>query len=180
MRRKSSNQYYKLLTYLLSSLILKKDASNLSILFGEEKLFTLERSELAKISTTLSKKFKSFSPLDFNWIYFLLHFKSFRDLMLYSYVDVDTLNSYYGDLLKESLFIVQDEDEILFTQLILEFDRFVRKIEPQNKDINYVVPQNCHPILLGRYYSVLYLKSKSTQTKIFKQILNEAKTKYRE
>jgi len=25
--------------------------------------------------------------------------------MLYSYVDVDTLNSYYGDLLKESLFI---------------------------------------------------------------------------
>ena len=138
MRRKSSNQYYKLLTYLLSSLILKKDASNLSILFGEEKLFTLERSELAKISTTLSKKFKSFSPLDFNWIYFLLHFKSFRDIMLYSYVDVDTLNSYYGDLLKESLFIVQDEDEILFTQLILEFDRFVRKIEPQNKDINYV------------------------------------------
>ena len=73
---------------------------------------------------------------------------------------MDTLNSYYGDLLKESLFIVQDEDEILFTQLILEFDRFVRKIEPQNKDINYVVPQNCHPILLGRYYSVLYLKSK--------------------
>ena len=175
MRKKSSNQYYKLLTYLISSLILKKDASNLSILFGEEKLFTTERSELAKISTTLSKKFKSFFPLDFNWIYFLLHFKSFRDIMLYSYVDVDTLNSYYGDLLKESLLIIQDEDEILFTQLILEFDRFVREIETKNEDLNYVVPQNCHPILLGRYYSVLYLKSKSTQTKIFNQILNEAK-----
>ena len=68
--KKSSNQYYKLLTYLISSLILKKDASNLSILFDEEKLFTIERSELAKISTTLSKKFKLFFPLDFNWIYF--------------------------------------------------------------------------------------------------------------
>ena len=175
LRKKSSSQYYKLLTYLISSLILKKDASNLSTLFGEEKLFTIERSELAKISTTLSKKFKSFFPLDFNWIYFLLHFKSFRDIMLYSYVDVDTLNSYYGDLLKESLLIIKDEDEILFTQLILEFDRFVREIETKNEDLNYVVPQNCHPILLGRYYSVLYLRSKSTQTKIFNQILNEAK-----
>ena len=95
--------------------------------------------------------------------------------MLYSYVDVDTLNSYYGDLLNESLLIIQDEDEILFTQLILEFDCFVREIEPKNEDLNYVVPQHCHPILLGRYYSVLYLKSKSTQTKIFNQIQNEAK-----
>ena len=69
--------------------------------------------------------------------------------MLYSYVDVDTLNSYYGDLLKESLLIIQDEDEILFTQLILEFDRFVREIETKNEDLNYVVPQNCHSYIVG-------------------------------
>ena len=174
-RKKTSNQYYKLLTYLISNLILKKDAPNLSILFAQEKLFVLERSEIAKISTSLSKKFKSSFPLDLNWIYFLLRFKSFRDIMLYSYVDVDTLSSYYGDLLKESLLIIKDEDEILFTRLILEFDSFVRKIEPESKDSNYVVPVNCHPILLGRYYSVLYLKSKSNKIKIFNQILNEAK-----
>ena len=42
LRKKNSNQYYKLLTYLISNLILRKDASNLSILFGEEKLFTLK------------------------------------------------------------------------------------------------------------------------------------------
>jgi len=176
IRKKSSNQYYKLLTYLISSLILKKDASNLSIIFENEKLFTLERSEIAKISTTLSKKFKSSSPLDFNWIYSLLCFKSFRDIMLYSYVDVDTLSSYYGNLLKESLLIIQNEDEILFTKLMLEFDCFVREIEPEREHSNYVVPKNCHPILLGRYYSVLYFKSKATQRKIFNQILNEAKT----
>ena len=174
IRKKSSNQYYKLITYLISSLILRKDATNLSILFEKEKLFILERSEIAKISTTLSKKFKSYFPLDFNWIYFLLRFKSFRDIMLYSYVDVDTLSSYYGDLLKESLLIVHDEDEVLFTKLILEFDCFVRKIGNEKDEINYVIPKNCHPILLGRYYSILYLKSKSDQTKIFNQIINEA------
>ena len=113
LRKKSSNQYYKLLTYLISNLILRKDKSNLSILFNQEKLFVLERPEMAKISTTLSKKFKSSFPLDFNWFYFLLRFKPFRDLMLYSYVDVDTLSSYYGDLLKQSLLVIQDEDEIL-------------------------------------------------------------------
>ena len=175
MRRNSSNQYYKLLTYLISNLILKKDKPNLSVLFGQEKLFVLERSEMAKISTTLSKKFKSFFPLDFNWFYFLLRFKPFRDLMLYSYVDVDTLSSYYGDLLKQSLLIIQDEDEILFTKLLLEFDCFIREIEPKRENSYYVVPKNCHPILLGRYYSILYLKSKSTQNKIFNQILSEAK-----
>ena len=175
LRKKSSNQYYKLLTYLISNLILRKDKSNLSILFNQEKLFVLERPEMAKISTTLSKKFKSSFPLDFNWFYFLLRFKPFRDLMLYSYVDVDTLSSYYGDLLKQSLLVIQDEDEILFTKLLLEFDRFVREIEPKRENSYYLVPENCHPILLGRYYSILYLKSKSTQTKIFNQILSEAK-----
>ena len=39
LRKKSSNQYYKLLTYLISNLILRKDKSNLSILFKQEKLF---------------------------------------------------------------------------------------------------------------------------------------------
>ncbi|GIR59999.1 MAG: hypothetical protein CM15mP65_25800 [Crocinitomicaceae bacterium] len=105
----------------------------MSILFNQEKLFVLERPEMAKISTTLSKKFKSSFPFDFNWFYFLLRFKPFRDLMLYSYVDVDTLSSYYGDLLKQSLLVIQDEDEILFTKLLLEFDRFVREIEPKEK-----------------------------------------------
>ena len=89
--------------------------------------------------------------------------------MLYSYVDVDTLNS-YCDLLKRNRFIVQDEDEILFTQL-LEFDRFVRKINLK-QNINYVVPQNCHPILLGILLRTLS-KIKKYQTKIFN--LNEAK-----
>ena len=46
--------------------------------------------------------------------------------MLYSYVDVDTLNAYYGYLLKKSLSLIIKKDEILFTKLMLGFYNFCK------------------------------------------------------
>ena len=46
--------------YAPDNIIEKKVPSFSGKLFNQEKLFVLERPEMAKISTTLSKKFKSF------------------------------------------------------------------------------------------------------------------------
>ena len=114
------------LTYLISSYIDRKKTKYLNVIFNHPKLFEVDRKEFAKISTSISKKLKAFSNENLEWISKYLKYESFRNLMLYSYVDVDTLNAYYGYLLKKSLSLIIKKDEILFTKLMLGFYNFVR------------------------------------------------------
>jgi len=154
VKKRKSEHYYMYLSYLLSSYIDLKKIKYLNTIFDYPQLFEVDRKEFAKISTTISKKLKSFSNEHLKWVCKFLKYESFRNLMLYSYVDVDTLNAYYGYLLKKSLSIIIRQDEILFTKLMLGFYNFIR-----NKPIEYnmdslEIPNNCHPILLGRYHSM--------------------------
>ena len=93
------------LTYLISSYIDRKKTKYLNTIFSHSPLFEVDRKEFAKISTSISKKLKAFSNENLEWISKYLKYESFRNLMLYSYVDVDTLNAYYGYLLKKITFI---------------------------------------------------------------------------
>ncbi|MDG1798583.1 MAG: hypothetical protein P8H35_08440, partial [Flavobacteriales bacterium] len=154
IKKRKSEYYYMYLTYLISSYIDTKKTKYLNVIFNHPKLFEVDRKEFAKISTSISKKLKSFSNENLEWISKFLKYESFRNLMLYSYVDVDTLNAYYGYLLKKSLPIINQKDEILFTRLMLGFYNFVRD-KPISFYINSLeIPNNCHPILLGRYHSM--------------------------
>lgn len=123
---RKSEHYYMYLTYLISSYIDTKITKYLNTIFSNSPLFEVDRKEFAKISTSISKKLKAFSNENLGWISQFLKYESFRNLMLYSYVDVDTLNAYYGYLLKKSLPIINQKDEILFTKLMLGFYNFVR------------------------------------------------------
>ena len=175
IKKRKKEHYYMYLTYLISSYIDRKKTKYLNTIFSHFQLFELDRKEFAKISTTISKKLKSFSEKDLNWVSNFIKYKSFRDLMLYSYVDVDTLNAYYGYLLKKSLPIIQQKDEVLFTHLMLAFDDFL-----QNKTIDlnvdsFEVPKNCHPILLGRYHSMKLVLEPENSNANFSQFLSLSK-----
>ena len=135
------------------------------------QLFKVDRKEFAKISTSISKKLKSFNNENLQWVSNFLKYESFRNLMLYSYVDVDTLNSYYGYLLKKSLSLITKKDEILFTKLMLGFYNFVRN-KPISLNINSLeIPDNCHPILLGRYHSMKLILEPENSNINFNQFL---------
>ena len=175
IKKRESDQYYKLITFLICSLVDKKNKVLLEIILKHEKLFDIQRNELAKVSTTVAKKLKQIYPKNKSWIISLLHFKTIRDLLLYSYVDIDSLNSYYGFLVKESTSIIIEKDEILFNKLILGFHQFISKANPQFIINDLVVPESCHPILLGRYYSILLIANERERDEIFLEILQKAK-----
>jgi len=174
VKKRKSEYYYMYLSYLLCSYIDLKKTKYLNTIFSNSQLFEVDRKEFAKISTTISKKLKSFSNEYLKWISKFLKYESFRNLMLYSYVDVDTLNTYYGYLLKKSLFIINQKDEILFTKLMLNFYNFVR-----NKPLEYnleslEIPKNCHPILLGRYHSMKLILTPEKINQNFDEFLKQS------
>ena len=171
IKKRKSEYYYMYLTYLISSYIDRKKTKYLNTIFSHSPLFEVDRKEFAKISTTISKKLKSFSNENLEWVANFLKYESFRNLMLYSYVDVDTLNAYYGYLLKKSLSLITKKDEILFTKLMLGFYNFVRD---KSVDITIVfleIPENCHPILLGRYHSMKLILEPKNSNINFNQFL---------
>jgi len=171
IKKRKSEHYYMYLTYLISSYIDTKKTKYLNVIFNQPKLFEVDRKEFAKISTSISKKLKSFSNENLEWISKFLKYESFRNLMLYSYVDVDTLNAYYGYLLKKSLSLITKKDEILFTKLMLGFYNFVR-YKPISYKINSLeIPENCHPILLGRYHSMKLILEPKNSNINFNQFL---------
>ena len=175
VQRRKSEHYYMYLTYLISSYIDTKKTKYLNTIFSNSPLFEVDRKEFAKISTSISKKLKSLSKKHLEWITHFLNCESFRNLMLYSYVDVDTLNAYYGYLLKKSLSIINQKDEILFTKLMLGFYNFVR-----NKPVEYnleslEIPNNCHPILLGRYHSMKLILDSKKINENFEEFLKISK-----
>jgi hypothetical protein len=175
VQRRKSEHYYMYLTYLICSYIDTKKTKYLNTIFSHSPLFEVDRKEFAKISTTISKKLKSFSNENLKWISNFLKYESFRNLMLYSYVDVDTLNAYYGYLLNKSFSIIVKKDEILFTKLMLGFYNFVRRKSVDMTIISLEIPENCHPILLGRYHSMKLILDSKKCNEIFDEFLKISK-----
>ena len=171
VQKRKSEHYYMYLIYLMSSYIDTKNTKYLNTIFSNSQLFEVDRKEFAKISTSISKKLKSLSKKKIEWITHFLNYESFRNLMLYSYVDVDTLNAYYGYLLKKSLPIIKQKDEILFTKLMLGFYNFVRNKSVDMTIASLEIPENCHPILLGRYHSMKLILEPKNSNINFNQFL---------
>lgn len=173
--KKNSDYYFMYLTYLISSMIDLKKTNLLNIIFQNNELFEVDRKEFAKISTSISKKLKSLSKKHLEWCSLFLKYECFRNLMLYSYVDVDTLKSYYGYLLKKSLPIINQKDEILFTKLMLSFYNFIRYKPIQYNTNSLEIPDNCHPILLGRYHSMKLILEPKNSKENFDEFLEISK-----
>ncbi len=175
LSKKKNEFYYILLSALINSFIDKKNTRDLNIIFENKLLFDINRQDFAKISTSISKKINIISPIKLNWVASFLNHFSFRNLVLYSFVDVDTLSFYYSFLLKQSKSLIKEPDEKLFTNLILCIHSFFSN-SSFFIDVNtLIVPNNCHPILLGRYYSILMILKPKNRDEVFNDILVESK-----
>ena len=171
---KSKEYYYLLITRIISEFFILKSYQNLDTLFRCEKLFSEnEREVTAKITTSLNNELLNLSKEELNKINFLLKNSMFREIALYGWVEIDTAKSYYGQLIKKSKKYIKNDDEILFTNLyLLLLDFFEKKsiIFPYN----LTVPENCHPILLGRYWSMQLVCQPKKRVKILNKILTIA------
>lgn len=171
---KTKEFYYLLITRIIGDFFARKSYHNLEVLFSREDLFFENRREVtAKITTSLSNELSHLTNKELKHIYFFLKKTVFRDLALYSWVEMDNAQTYYGKLLYQSKRYIEKSDEILFTNLYLLLVDYlnIKSIEfPYELD----VPENCHPILRGRYWSMQLICFPEKRVGILNKILSIA------
>ena len=172
---KSKEFYFLLITRIISHFFTVKSYQNIDILFNCKDLFFENRREVnAKITTSLSNELSHLSNEELEHVYFFLKNPVFRDLALYSWVEMDNAKAYYGKLLNQSKKYIEKDDEILFTILYLLLVDYLN-----NKSIKFPseldVPENCHPILLGRLWSMQLICFPKKRVVILTKILSIAK-----
>ena len=160
--------------HVIKSLIDQENWKLLTLLFEENNLFIHNhRTVTARISTSLHFNLVSLPKGKLKKMLQLIKNKNFRNLAIYGWVDYDNASGYFGALVKSSLPYIQEE-EILFTELYLRKIAFLRQTEFSLDYLKTEVPENCHPILYGRYLSMKYLDKQKQRKAIKEEILTIA------
>ena len=172
---KSKEYYYLLITRIISEFFITKSYQDLDIFFTCNKLFSENQREVtAKITTILNNELLNLSKEELYKMNFLLKNKMFRKIALYGWVEMDSAKSYYGLLIKNSKKYIENDDELLFTNLYLLLLDFL-----DNKTVVFpfklTVPENCHPILIGRYWSMQLICSPKNRVNILNKTLLRSK-----
>ena len=172
---KSKDYYYLLMSRIISEFFVVKSYRNLDILFSCQKLFSINKREVtAKITTTLNNELLNLSNNELQKLHFLLKNQTFREIALYGWVEMDNAKSYHGSLIFNSKKYIENEDEALFTNLYFLLLNFL-----DNKTVIFpsklTLPENCHPILLGRYWSIQMICFRNDREYILNKILSIAK-----
>ena len=172
---KLKEYYYLLITRIISEFFVVRSYQNLDVLFKCKNLFFENKRQVtAKITTSLNNEISHLNNDELKKIYFLLKNQVFRDLALYSWVEMDNAKSYYGTFLRKSIKYIEKDDELLFTHLYLLLLDFLDK-KPVVFASKLTIPENCHPILLGRYWSMQLICFPKKRVDIVKKILSIAK-----
>ncbi len=151
---KLKEYYYLLITRIISEFFIIKSFQNLDVLFKSKKLFFENKREVtAKITTTINNELRNLSNNDLKKMNFLLKNSTFREIALYGWVEMDSAKSYYASLIKNSKKYIEKDDELLFINLYLLLLDFLEK-KTVVFPFKLTIPENCHPILLGRYLSM--------------------------
>ena len=162
------------ISHVIKSLIDQENWKQLILLFEENTLFmNNHRTITARISTSLHFSLVSLPKGKLRKILQLVENKNFRNHAIYGWVDYDYAHGYFGTLVKSSLPFL-NEEEILFTQLYLRKIAFLNKSEFSLDYLKTKVPENCHPILHGRYLSMKYLDKQKQRKAIKEEILTIA------
>jgi len=177
---RSREFYYLLITKIIVDFFAVRSFKKLDVLFNCGGLFRGNRREVtAKITTSLNSEISYLKDKELKQIYFLLKNPVFRELALYSWVEMDSAKSHYGKLLHESKKYIDKDDERLFTHLYFLLVDFLDK-KPIDFPFKLNVPKDCHPILLGRYWSMKLVclpKERVTIVKNLRSIVQNIDTK---
>lgn len=160
------------ISHVIKSLIDQENWKQLSLLFEENSLFIHNhRTAVARMATSLHFNLINLPKEKLGKVSFLLENKNFRDLAIYMWVDYDHANGYFGRLVESSIQHLVSVEEKLFSQLYLRKIAFLNLAEFNIDYKNIEFPKNCHPILHGRYFSMLYLDEPKNRKTTRKEIL---------
>tara|TARA_B100001057_G_scaffold137200_2_gene136849 strand:- start:6437 stop:7720 length:1284 start_codon:yes stop_codon:yes gene_type:complete len=163
------------ISHVIKSLIDQENWKQLSFLFEENSLFIHNhRTVVARMATSLHFSLITLSEKKLNKVSVLLENKNFRDLAIYMWVDYDHANGYFGSLIRSSIQHLAVAEEKLFSQLYLRKVAFLNLAEFNIDYENIEFPENCHPVLHGRYLSMLYLDEPKKRKTTKKEILSTA------
>ena len=177
----SLDNYFILLSSIIKEFIITRNSKGLYKIYSSEALFEIPRYKLNKIANFVGPWLREYKIEELEIFLPLLSLFNFRTNFLYLYVDYHRLNGYYGWMLQHSISELVYDDEKLFTKLISNLTLFLNNDNSGENLFNETVPQNCHPILYGRYwgYQLLYFKGNDFNTVLatFMIVANNQKAK---
>ena len=162
----SLDNYFMLLSSIIKEFIITRNVKALYKIYSTEVLFEIPRYKLNKIANIAGSWFREYKIEELDILIPILSLVNFRTNFLYLHVDYQRINGYYGWMLQHSIPELVNDDEKLFTKLILNLTLFLNTKNSGENLFNETVPQNCHPILYGRYwgYQLLYFKGDEFDT----------------
>ena len=177
----SLDNYFILLSSIIKEFIITRNSKGLYKIYSSEALFEIPRYKLNKIANIVGPWFREYKIEELEILIPLLSLVNFRTNFLYLHVDYQRLNGYYGWMLHHSIPELVNDDEKLFTKLILNLTLFLNTENGGVNLYNETIPQNCHTILYGRYwgYQLLYFKGAEFDTilEAFLLVVKNQKTK---
>ena len=157
---KNQEEYFVYFSSILKEFLSKKNIPGLIQLFSADELFVISGSELIKMASIAGQRLRTYPERDYKLLKPLVSITNFRRNILYINVDYAHLNGYYGYLINYSKTLIQNDDEILFTNLLLNFHLYLSGKNSYRNLFHEKIPKNCHPVLYGRYwaYQLLYFE----------------------
>jgi hypothetical protein len=177
----SLDDYFILLSSIIKEFIITRNGKGLYKIYSSEALFEIPRYKRNKIANIAGSWFREYKIEELAILKPLLSLVNFRTNFIYLHVDYQRLNGYYGWMLQHTIPELVNDDEKLFTKLILNLTLFLNSESGCENLYNEKVPENCHPILYGRYwgYQLLHFKGAEFDTVLaaFMQVVDNQKTK---
>ncbi|WP_298949677.1 hypothetical protein [uncultured Polaribacter sp.] len=160
----NSNNYIELLITLVYGVSIQKKYKSLKFIFNSELLNpkNFSYSQMLYFGNCIGPLLKK-SEVDYLK---LIKTKYFSILFFNTYIDINSLNGLYGLYALKLYNYTSDKQQKLFINCILEFKNLLNK-----KDCKIVITslkfKEIHPILFGRYMSILlFNKNKNKKEKI--------------
>ena len=172
---KNREDYFIYLSSILKEFLSKKNIDGLVQLFSVDELFVISNSDVIKIAAIVGQRLRTYPESDYKLLEPLIGLINFRKNILYLNVDYAYLNGYYGYLINYSKTLIQNEDEMLFTNLLLNFHLYLSGKSSYLNLFHEKIPLNCHPVLYGRYwaYQLLYFE-KTNLDEIYKEMMQKS------
>ena len=172
---KNREDYFVYLSAILKEFLSKKNTNGLVQLFSIDDLFVISNSDVIKIATIVGQRLRTYPESDYKLLEPLVGLINFRKNILYLNVDYAHLNGYYGYLINYSKIVIQNDDEKLFTNLLLNFHLYLSGKDSYRNLFHEKIPKNCHPVLYGRYwaYQLLYFE-KTNFDEIYQKMMKKS------
>lgn len=174
---KLKRDYPVMISYLLKSYINNEQYNHLQQLFASDCLLGLKYENQMKIGNSLGLFFRKLPLQKHEQLYKNLRYFSFRNIALYLFVDYDSFNGYYINLIRKALKLTSDSEEQLFLQLIVNYKKFLCCKGVPADFSTLQIPKTIHPILYGRYYGYrICTADSSLQKATIKEMLAASKS----